>query len=248
MKISVAVGIIVAIIALTVCLVPLKEVQYTVIVDYEDTETYYENEPYEDIETYYEDEPYEDTETYYEDEPYEDTETYSETVPLSYDAVSYVREDTIKEHRQIIIGGVVFQDEVVEVPIQVACVDVTNTDNITGSFTISFQGITPMFGSPSLNVKLDLSSSEVKTATCPAEILGTWQYNVTPSTKSVTSQRTLIKYREVEKQRTVMKYRQVEKERTLIKYRQVEKERTVTKQRPETRYKKMTLLDYLMHY
>ena len=29
---------------------------------------------------------------------------------------------------------------------------------------------------------------------------------------------------------------------------QVEKQRTVTKQRPETRYKKVTLLDYLLHY
>jgi hypothetical protein len=43
-------------------------------------------------------------------------------------------------------------------------------------------------------------------------------------------------------------YRLVEKERTVTKYRQVEKQRTVTKQRPETRYKKVTILDYLLHY
>lgn len=34
----------------------------------------------------------------------------------------------------------------------------------------------------------------------------------------------------------------------VTKYRQVEKQKTVTKQRPETRYKKVTLLDYLLHY
>ena len=212
MKIGITVGVVIAIIALVVCLVPLKEVAYAVAVDYQDTETYYE------------------------DEPYEDTETYNEAVPLSYDAVNYVKEDTIEEHHQIIIGGIVFLDEVVEIPIQVASVDVSNTDDIAGSFTVSFYGITPLFGSPSLNKKLDLSPGEVKTATCPAETLGTWHYDVTPSTKSITSQRTVIKYRQVEKQRTVTKFRQVEKERV------------VTKERPETRYKKVTLLDYLVHY
>jgi hypothetical protein len=40
----------------------------------------------------------------------------------------------------------------------------------------------------------------------------------------------------------------VEKERTVTKYQQVEKQRTVTKQREEIRYKKVTALDYLLHY
>ena len=35
---------------------------------------------------------------------------------------------------------------------------------------------------------------------------------------------------------------------TKTEYKAVEKQRTVTKQRPETRYKKVTLLDYLVHY
>ena len=52
MKIGIVVGIVIAVLALVVCLVPLKEVAYAVTVDYEDTETYYENEPYEDIGTY----------------------------------------------------------------------------------------------------------------------------------------------------------------------------------------------------
>jgi len=50
MKIGIAVGVVVAILALVVCLVPLKTVAYTVMVDYEDTETYYEDEPI--VETY----------------------------------------------------------------------------------------------------------------------------------------------------------------------------------------------------
>lgn len=214
--------LLVVVIALVVGFVPIMEVSYTEAVQYQDTETYYENEPYEV------------TEAYHEDEPYEAIETYSEAIPLSYNAVNYVKQDTIKEHRQIIIGGIVFQDEVVEVPIQVASIDVRNTDDIAGSFSVSFSGITPMFGSPSLTIKLDLSPGELKTAECPAEYIGNWSYSVTTSTKNV------------EKERTVTKYRQVEKERTVTKYRQVEKERTVTKERFEIRNKRVRIFEYLL--
>lgn len=225
MKIGITVGIVIAILALVVCLVPLKEVAYAVAVDYEDTETFYENEPYEDTETYYEDEPYEDIETYYEDEP------------LDYEVIkSYVKKDTIKEHQQIIIGGIVFQDEVVNIPIQVACVDVKNTDTIAGTFTVVFNVAEPMLGEHSLNRKLDLTPNQIETATCPSENLGVWNYSITPSTKTI------------EKQREVTKYKQVEKQRTVTKYEQVEKQRVVTKQQEETRYKKITLLDYSLHY
>lgn len=198
-KIGIPLGIIVAV-ALVICLAPLKEVAYSVTVDYEDVETYYE------------------------DEPYQVTETYTDAAPLSFEAKDYVKADTIKERRQIVIGGTVLQDEVVEVPIETACVDVRNTDDIAGTFTVSFSGITPMFGSPSLTTKIDLSPDEVKTATCPADNIADWSYSVTPSTKMV------------------------EKQRDVTKYRQVEKQRTVIKQCPETRYKKVTLLDYLLHY
>lgn len=215
---------VILVVALIICFAPLKTVAYAVTIDYEDVETYYEDEPYETIEIYY------------EDEPYEDTENYSEAVPLSYDAVNYVKEDTIKEHRQIIIGGIVFQDEVVEIPIQVACVDVKNTDTIAGTFTIVFNVAEPMFGEPSLNRKLDLTPSQMETATCPSENLGVWNYKVTASTKTI------------EKQRVVTKYRQVEKQRTVTEYRQVEKQRTVWKERPETHYRKVTLLDYFLYY
>lgn len=200
MKIGIIIGVVIAIIAIVVCLVPLKTVAYTVTVDYEDTETYYENEPYEV------------------------TENYTEDVPLSFEADSYIKTDTIQERHRIVIGDIVIQDEIVEVEIQVACVDVENTDDIAGAFTVSFSGFTPMFGSPTLTVALDLDIGEQKTAECPADSIDNWSYEVTPSTK------------------------EVEGERTVIKYRQVEKQRTVTQQRQETHYKKVTLLDYLLHY
>ncbi|MBA7502825.1 hypothetical protein ES706_01422 [subsurface metagenome] len=61
---KIVIGTVVTLVALLIiCLVPLKEVAYTVTVDYEDTETYYEAEPYEE------------------------TETYTETVPLDYEVV-----------------------------------------------------------------------------------------------------------------------------------------------------------------
>jgi len=200
-KIGIAVGTVIAIGALVVCLVPLKEVPYTVMVDYEDIETYYE------------------------DEPYEVTENYTEEVPLTFEADSYVDEDVTYEHHQIIIGDVVFQDEIVEVTIYVACVEVENRDDVAGDFTVSFSGFEPMFGEISLTRTLTLGPGDPGTAECPAESsIDDWDYEVTPGTK------------------------EIQAERTVTKYRQVEKQRTVTKQRQETRYKKVTLLDYLLHY
>jgi len=199
-KVMIGFGIVVVVAALMVCLVPLKWVSYEVTVDYEDIETYYENEPYEV------------------------TENYTEVVPLSFEANAYIDEDVIYEHQQIIIGGIVIQDEIVEVPIKIACVDVENTDDVAGNFTVYFSGFEPMFGEHSLTRTLSLSPSEQETAECPAESIDNWSYEVIPSTK------------------------EVESERTVTKYEQVEKQRTVTKQRQETRYKKVTLLDYLLHY
>ena len=151
--------------------------------------------------------PYQDTETYYENESYNATETYTEAVPLSFETNDYVKADTIKEHHQIIIGGIVFQDEIVEVPIQVACVEVENTDEVAGNFTVSFSGFEPMFEEYSLTTILSLGIGEQKTAECPAESIDNWSYEVTPSTKEVEAERTVIKYRQVEKERTVTHYK-----------------------------------------
>ena len=200
MKIGIAVGIAITVLALVVCLVPLKQVAYAITVDYEDTETYYENEPYNA------------------------TETYIEHIPLTFETNAYVDEDVTYEHHQIIIGDVVFQDEIVEVTIYKARVEVKNTDNIAGEFVVTFSGFEPMFGEHFLTRALTLNPGQEETAECLAEAIDNWDYEVTPSTK------------------------EVEQERTVIKYQQVEKQRTVIKQRQETRYKKVTLLDYLLHY
>ena len=155
---------------------------------------------------------------------YNTTENYTEDIPLEFRADGYVRPETREEHHYIVIGGIVIQDEIVEIDIQVAKVDVMNLDNIAGDFIVTFSGIEPIFGDISLTATLHLDPGEQETAECPADSIDSWNYEVTPGTK------------------------EVEQERTVTKYRQVERQRTVTRQRPETQYKKVTLLDYLLHY
>lgn len=194
---KVVIGIVVvAIIALVVGFVPLMEIPYTV--------------------------QYEDTEIFYEDEPYEATETYTATVPLSYEATSYVGDSAVVEHYETIIPGLPPMSGEKEIPIKVAYVNVRNTDVTAGSFTVHFSGITPLWGhTPGLTTELYLSPGEEGTASCPSEYnIDDWSYEVTPSTK------------EVEKERTVTKYRQVEKERPVIRF--------------ETRYKKVPIFEYLL--
>jgi len=201
MKIRIIIGIVIAVTALVICLVPLKTVAYAVTVDYEDVEIYYENEPYQV------------------------TENYTEAVPLSFEANAWADEQVTYEHHQLIIGDTVFQDEIVEVTLYIACIEVKNTDDITGEFVVSFSGFEPMFSEHSLTRTLSLSPSQDETAKCPAEsTIDDWDYKVIPDTK------------------------EIEQERTVTKYRQVEKQRTVIKQRQEIRYKKVTLLSYLLHY
>jgi len=199
MKAGIITGIILAIAAIVICFVPLMNAAYIVAVEYQDTETYYE------------------------DEPYETTETYTENVPLDYEVIKvYTEDDVFTERQSVVIGGIVFQDEVVETPIKVACVTVKNTDSPDSSFKVTFSVAKALFSELPKDVSLVLSSGESKTAKYPAEKLGDWSYTVTPGTKPV------------------------EAEKTVTKYRQVEKQRTVTKQRQETCYKKITLLDYLL--
>lgn len=251
MKTGVTVGVVIAILALVVCLVPLKEVAYTVTVDYQDTETYYV------------DEPYEDTETYYEEEPYQDVETYYDTEPLTFEVVkSFIDTDSYSERRRIVIGGVVIQDEVVKVKFPIGCVELQNTDTISGTFRVNFSFYAvDKFTFESLNLSGDEEGlkffgeeySGIDSLTLEPSAKGTatysisdidmdnndewiWEYEVTPGTKRIAKEREVTKYREVEKQRTVTKYKQVEKQRI------------VTKQREELRNKKVTLLDYLLHY
>ena len=238
MKIGIGVGIVIAVLALVVCLVPLKEVAYAVTVDYQDTETYYEDEPYEVTETCYATEPCD----------YEVIESYDEIVKVLY------RDDEEFPETPREVG---FGD-----PAPKGYVVVKDTDNITGTFTIHFSfcewdeymsGFFPIERYQEGEVTLHIEPGESDTAVFLAYKLGAgggeggikeffdfdtwepfyisyepggwdWEYTITEATK------------------------EVEQERTVTKYRQVERQRTVTKQRQETRYKKITLLDYLLHY
>jgi hypothetical protein len=227
-KVMIGLGIVVAVTALIICLAPLKTVAYTGMVDYEDIETYYE------------------------DDPYQVTENYTEVVPCDY--------KVIKSYDEIV--KVLYRDdeEFPGVPREVGFGDpapkgyvvVKNADNITGTFTIHFSfcewdeyisGFFPIEEYQEGEVTLNIEPGESDTAVFLAYRLGTgggnggleeffdyepggwdWEYTITEATKTV------------------------EQQRTVTKYRQVEKQRTVTKQRQETHYKKVTLLDYLLHY
>ena len=228
---KIVIGTVVTLVALLIiCLVPLKEVAYTVTVDYQDTETYYV------------------------DEPYKDTETYTETVPIDLDyevTKSYVDKDTYTYQWHTIIGGIE-GGGTREVPFPIGCVVVKNTDNVSGTFNVhfSFYSVTKTkanfyrdafgeFDKEDLkglgdkytdNNAVNLEPGETETAKFAARDIDMdrdewfWEYEITQGTEIL------------------------EKQRTVTKYRQVEKQRTVTKQRPETRYKKETLLDYWLHY
>lgn len=83
--------------------------------------------------------PYQASETYYENEPYEATETYYETQPLAYEVTeSYTDTESYQERRRIVIGGIVFQDEIVDVFYPVGYVTVKNMDTVDGSFGVQF--------------------------------------------------------------------------------------------------------------
>jgi len=198
MRVGIIAGIVVAVLAIVVCLVPLKEVAYAVTADYQDTETYYENEPYEDV------------------------ETYTETVPLDYEVVD---------------SGINIEGQTATVS-----VIVRNVDDLAGAFTVELTVIygctfitpgriqaTSVFASD--EEELYLKPNKTGTATYSADNpysgncgFDSWSYDVTPDTK------------------------EVERERTVTKYREVEKQRMVIRQRQETRHKKVTLLDYLLHH
>jgi len=199
MKAGIIAGIVFITTALVIWLAPLKTVAYTVMVDYEDIETYYENVAYNA------------------------TETYTEDVPLTYETNSYVREVKGTETSSITIGG--YTETITEVGyLDIACAEVTNTDTIAGTFKVTFDIAEPTFGELTLEHLALLEPGQTKVAECPADELGDWAYTVTPPTK------------------------EVERERTVTKYEQMERQRIVIKQRPETHYKKVTLLDYLLHY
>jgi len=137
---------------------------------------------------------------------YEDMESFNAT-PLSFESTNYTGLDTIQVYRQATLCSC--SRKLVEVEVQIVGVNITNTDDIAGNFTISFSGFDPVSEEYPLEVTLNLVASESATSECPTESLGNWNYEITPSTR--------------------------------------ESQRTIIRQREEMRYKKVSLLSYLLN-
>ena len=182
MKIGIAIGAVIVVAALVVGLVPLREVAYEVTVDYEDTETYYENEPYQD------------------------TETYTETVPLDYEVVD--TDIDVDGQTATVSVAVRNQDNIsgaftVELSVIYGCTFISpGSIEITSLLASDEQEV---LLEPNDTETAIYSADNPYPANCAFD---SWSYDVTPSTKEVERERTVTKYRQVEKQRTVTKQRQ----------------------------------------
>lgn len=213
MKVGIALGVVIAIIALVVCLVPLKEVAYAVTVDYEETETYYESEPYEELQNV--------------------------TEPLEYQFLGEGYGGYVKLDGNYVCGP---------------HFKIMNRAEVAGYFTfccplyiieedkyldlqwkypngIPEEVVESEFDKLILEENLYLKPGEIgEAAWSIKELIG----------KECTEVRAGCNWEILPEEITEQKM--------VTKYRQVEKQRTVIKQRQETRYKKVTLLDYLLHY
>ena len=209
--------------------------------------------------------PYQATETYLEDEPYEDTETYYETQSLAYEVVEfYTDTESYQERRRIVIGGIVFQDEIVEVFYPVSCVVLENKDSVSGTFAVQFACYAMDRGSAAQLCHPDFDFAEYLAAEDQEDYLDSldWdeldleqfmffadKYDGEEQLTLEPAQTDTAKYsaQDVDLDEQVWRWdytitaatKQVEKERTVTKYRQVERERTVT------RYKKGSIFQYL---
>lgn len=221
--IAIGLGAVVLIAVLVLCLVPIKQVSYTVTESYQTTETYYTSEPYTGIETYYEKEPFLTYETYTEKEPYEDS------VPIDY--------VVIKQEGYNYFGGVGCD----------VAVYIQNADVVSGTFTVLFTlsllGSTGTTVSESKYIAAGYTERVITSyKSASLKTPSSFTYSITAPTKTVTA------YRDVEKIREVTDYRDVEKTREVTKYRDVAEQRTVWKERPVTRYKNVSMLEYLISY
>ena len=198
MKISITVGVVIAVLALVAGFVPIIEVPYTKTVQYQDTETYSAIEPlsYEVV-------------GFCKKEQRPGSSFVRSSVAFSKD-LDLIRKALTESNKQVPVGYVIVQ----------------NKDIIHGIFGvhITFYSQGKEF---THEETLKLSPDELETvkyyATWKTDMPFTiainadrdewsWEYKVTPDTKTV------------------------------------QKERTVTKERPETRYKKVPVFEYLLHY
>lgn len=168
---------------------------------------------------------YEDTETYYIKEEYTvqelytGTETYTEREPYN---------------KSVPIDYVVTDEGIYEPSCGAGFypwVAIRNTDVKSGAFRVTFYLFIRGEGTSIQNasIYIALGHSQMVEVYCRRD-LRSFTYSVKPPTK------------------TVVDYRDVVRTRQVTEYRDVPKQRTVTKTRQETRSKRVTLLDYLLHY
>lgn len=186
MRIGIPIGVtivaVVVILAVVVCFVPLKEVAYAVTVDYEDTETYYV------------------------DEPYQETETYTEVVPLEYEVVeSEAYSEGVTTVASIVVRN---KDNVagtftVDLSVIYGCTFIEPGNILVTSMFASDQKALHL--APNAKGTATFSVDNEYPANCAVD---SWSYDVSPSTKEVEKERTVTEYRQVEKERTVTRQRQ----------------------------------------
>jgi len=218
-KLTIGLGAFIAVAAIVVCTIPLMAVHYAVDVSYEDTETYYIKEQYTVREPYTVQELYTRTENYTEREP------YNKSVPIDY----VVTDEGIYEPS---CGGGYYTR-----------VSIKNTDVKSGSFRVTFRIFIHGVGTSIQNASTYIAAGDTqRVEVYSSGDVRSFTYSITAPTKTV------VDYRDVVKTRQVTEYRDVTKYRDVIEYRDVPKQRTVTKTRQEIRSKKVTLLDYLLHY
>lgn len=177
------IGIVIAVaIGLVVGFVPLIEVPYPVTVQYQDTETYYVDEPYEVI------------------------ETYSETVPLDYEVV---RSEGYVEGITCVVSVVLRNLDgiagtfTVDFSVIYGCTFISpGSIQVTSMFASDEK---ELHLAPNAKGTATSSVDNEYPANCDVD---SWSYDVTPSTKEVEKERTVTEYRQVEKERTVTKERE----------------------------------------
>ncbi len=217
-KLAMGIGAFIAVAAIVVCAIPIVAVDYAVDVYYEDTETYYIEEEYTVQEPYTVQELYTGTENYTEREP------YNKSVPIDY----VVTDEGI--HETCTAGTYVW-------------VAIRNTDAKNGSFRVTFRILIHGVGTSTKKASTYIVAGDTsRVEVYPSGDVRSFTYSIKAPTK------TIVDYRDVVKTRQVTEYRDVTKYRDVIEYRDVPKQRTVTKTRQEMRSKKVTLLDYLLHY
>jgi len=139
------------------------------------------------------------------DEAYTVTVNYTAPITkylsLNYEAHDYTRIDIVEEYRQT--GSCRCNRKLVKVEVQVACVDVENTDNIPSDFMVILSGFINGCVPFSQNYTLSLNVSERKTVEYQAEVIDEWYFEVLPGWKEVetgdfiTERRQEIRYKKV---------------------------------------------------